>query len=48
MQIYLAVTPEETQEARGYCRNLAHVAYRIGPGSALLRQSLLLQTKGGL
>lgn len=48
MQIYLAVTPEETQEARRHCRNLAHVAYRIGPGSALLRQSLLLQTKGGL
>ena len=48
MQIYLAVTPEETQEARGHCRNLAHVAYRIGPGSALLRQSLLLQNKGGL
>ena len=48
MQIYLAVTPEETQQAREHCRNLAHVAYRIGPGSALLRQSLLLQTKGGL
>lgn len=48
MQIYLAVTPEASQEAQKYCRNLAHVAYRIGPGSALLRQSLLLQTKGGL
>ena len=48
MQIYLAVTPEASQEAQNYCRNLAHVAYRIGPGSALLRQSLLLQTKGGL
>lgn len=48
MQIYLAVTPEASQEAAGHCRNLAHVAYRIGPGSALLRQSLLLQTKGGL
>lgn len=48
MQIYLAVTPEASQEAQGHCRNLAHVAYRIGPGSALLRQSLLLQTKGGL
>ena len=48
MQIYLAVTPEASQEAQGCCRNLAHVAYRIGPGSALLRQSLLLQTKGGL
>ena len=48
MQIYLAGTPEASQEAQKYCRNLAHVAYRIGPGSALLRQSLLLQTKGGL
>ena len=48
MQIYLAVTPEASQEALGHCRNLAHVAYRIGPGSALLRQSLLLQNKGGL
>lgn len=48
MQIYLAVTPEASQEAQSYCRNLAHVAYRIGPGSTLLRQSLLLQTKGGL
>ena len=48
MQIYLAVTPEASQEAQTHCRNLAHVAYRIGPGSALLRQSLLLQTKGGL
>lgn len=48
MQIYLAAAPEAAQEAAGHCRNLAHVAYRIGPGSALLRQSLLLQTKGGL
>lgn len=48
MQIYLAVTPEASQEAMGHCRNLAHVAYRIGPESVLLRQGLLLQTKGGL
>ena len=48
MQIYLAAAPEAAQEAAAHCRNLAHVAYRIGPGSALLRQSLLLQTKGGL
>lgn len=48
MQIYLAVTPDASQEAQKYCRNLAHVAYRIGPGSTLLRQSVLLQTKGGL
>lgn len=48
LQIYLAVTPGSAQEAQGHCRNLAHVAYRVGPGSALLRQNLLLQTKGGL
>ena len=48
MQIYLAVTPDASQEAAAHCRNLAHVAYRVGPGSTLLRQSLLLQTKGGL
>lgn len=48
MQIYLAVTPEASQEAAGHCRNLAHVAYRVGPGSVLLRQGLLLQTRGGL
>lgn len=48
MQIYLAAPPEASQEALAQCRNLAHVAYRVGPGSALLRRSLLLQTKGGL
>lgn len=48
MQIYLAVTPEASQEAQDHCRNLAHVAYRVGPGSVLLRQSVLLQTRGGL
>ena len=48
MQIYLAVTPEASQEAQAHCRNLAHVAYRIGPESHLLRQNLLMQTRGGL
>lgn len=48
MQIYLAVTPEASQEAQTHCRNLAHVAYRIGPGSVLLRGGLLLRTQGGL
>ena len=48
MQIYLAAAPPMAQEAMGYCRNLVHVAYRIGPGSTLLRQSLLLQARGGL
>lgn len=48
MQIYLAVTPGEYQTAAPYCRAFAHVAYRIGSDSTLLRQNLLLQTKGGL
>lgn len=48
MQTYLAVTPEELREAGKYGRAFAHVAYRIGPDSTLLRQSLLLQTRGGL
>ena len=48
MQIYLAVPPEAAREAAQYCRTLAHVAYRIGPDSALLRQSILLQSRGGL
>ncbi len=48
LQVYLAVTPGQEQEASKYTRTLAHVAYRIGPGSTLLRQNLLLQTRGGL
>ena len=48
MQIYLAATPEAAREAAQYCRTLAHVAYRIGPDSTLLRQSVLLQGRGGL
>lgn len=49
MQVYLAVTPGEVQEAAGRGRGtLAHVAYRIGEGSTLLRRNLLLQTRGGL
>ena len=48
MQVYLAVTPGQLQEAARHCRNLAHVAYRIGEGSTLLRQSVLMQTRGGL
>ena len=48
MRLFLAVTPDEAQAASRYKRTLAHVAYRIGPGSTLLRQNLLLQTRGGL
>jgi len=48
LQIYLAVTPAEAQEAARFRCSLAHVAYCIGPDSTLLRQNLLLQTRGGL
>ena len=48
MQIYLAVTPAEAQEAARFRCSLAHVAYCIGSDSALLRQNLLLQTRGAV
>ena len=49
LQTYLSVTPEELRDAAGkYAGSFAHVAYRIGPGSTLLRRSMLLQTRGGL
>ena len=48
MQTYLAVTPAEAREAARFRCALAHVAYCIGPESTLLRQNLLLQTRGGL
>lgn len=48
MQVYLAVTPGELQEASQHFRSFAHVAYRIGPESSLLRQNLLIQTRSGL
>lgn len=48
MQLFLSVTAAQTQEATHYTRALAHRSYRIGPESTLLRQSMLLQTRGGL
>ncbi|MCI8397867.1 MAG: hypothetical protein HFF90_00460 [Oscillibacter sp.] len=48
MQIFIAAAPEAAKEAMAFRRPLAHAAYRIGPDSTLLRQSLLLQAKGGL
>mgnify|MGYP000086165437 CR=1 FL=1 len=48
MQLFLSVTAAQTQEASRYTRALAHRSYRIGPESTLLRQSMLLQTRGGL
>lgn len=48
MLIYLAVTPSQVRSADRWCRSLAHVAYSIGSGGQLLRNSLLVQTHGGL
>lgn len=47
MQVYLAATPDEAASALQFCRSLAHVAYRIGPDSTLLRQNPL-PFRGGL
>ena len=46
--LYLAVSPREAQDAARYPCRLAYAAYRIGPESGLLRQSLPLNTQGGL
>lgn len=48
MQIILVVSPPEVRAAAGYRRSLAHAAYRIGEDSSLLRNNLLLQSRGGL
>lgn len=48
MQLFITAAPNEMQQAAAYGRPLAHMAYRIGEDSTLLRQNLLLQTRGGL
>lgn len=48
MRIFLTASPEEAQAAGRFSCPLAHAAYRIGEGSALLRRNLLLQSRGGL
>lgn len=48
MQVYLAVSPGQVRDASRYTRSFAHVAYRIGTDSTLLRQNLLIQSQGGL
>ena len=48
MHLFLAVTPEYAQAASKFRGTPVHVAYRIGPDSTLLRQNLLLQSRGGL
>lgn len=48
LQLFITAAPNEMQQAGAYGRPLAHMAYRIGEDSSLLRQNLLLQTRGGL
>lgn len=48
MQLFLSVTPQEERDASRFTKRFAHVAYRIGPESSLLRRDLLLETRGGL
>ena len=48
MLIYLSVTPDALARAANVYNRFAHVAYRVGPDSRLLRQNLLLNTRGGL
>lgn len=48
MKLFIASAPNTAQEAGTHGKPLANLAYRIGEGSHLLRQNLLLQTQGGL
>ena len=48
MRVYLTVSAEDYPAASQAGRHFAHMAYRIGENSALLRQNLPLQTRGGL
>ena len=48
MQYYLSAIPGETAGFSAQGLLYAHVAYRIGPDSTLLRRNLLLETRGGL
>ena len=48
MQLYLSVTADHRRRSSLWPHDFAHVAYRIGPQSRLLRQTLLSDTHGGL
>ena len=47
MQVFLSVAPRDARAALQFHNRLAHVAYRIGEQSRLLRQNLL-QSRGGI
>ena len=46
--LYLAATPDRLTRARAVTPRLAHVAYRLGPGSELLAAPLPPALRGGL
>lgn len=48
MPLYLAATPDRLAQARAVTPRLAHVAYRLGPGSELLAAPLPSALRGGL
>ena len=48
MPLYLAATPDRLTRARAVTPRLAHVAYRLGPGSDLLAAPLPPALRGGL
>lgn len=48
MQVHFSIAPEDLHSAAQAGRSFAHMAYHIGEHSTLLRQNLLLQTRGGL
>ena len=48
MPLYLAATPDRLAQARAVTPRLAHVAYRLGPGSELLAAPLPPALRGGL
>ena len=47
MPLYLAATPDRLTRARAVTPRLAHVAYRLGPGSELLVAPLPPALRGG-
>ena len=47
LQVFLSVAPRDARAALQFHNRLAHVAYRIGEESRLLRQNLL-QSRGGI
>ena len=48
MTLYLTAAPNRLAQARAATAQLAHVAYRIGPGSQLLAAPLPAALRGGL